>query len=57
MPLFDGSVKKINILDNIDRSSVCLTVVVIFALLRWWGNEKGDTSQSKAVNHFQQVDQ
>ncbi len=29
--------KKINILDNIDRSSVCLTVAVIFGPLRWWG--------------------
>ncbi len=37
MPLFDGSVKKNNILDNIDRSGVCLTVAVIFARLRWWG--------------------
>ena len=33
----NGPVKKINILDNIDRSSVCLTAVVIFARLRWWG--------------------
>ncbi len=32
MSFFDGSVKKINILlDNIDRSSVCLTIAVIFA--------------------------
>ncbi len=37
MPFFDRSIKKINILDNVVRSSVCLTVAVIFALLRWWG--------------------
>ena len=37
MPFLDGSVKKINILDNIDRSSGCLTVAVIFGPLRWWG--------------------
>ncbi len=28
MALFDGSVKKINILNNLDRSSVCLTAVI-----------------------------
>ncbi len=27
MALFDGSVKKINILNNLDRSSVCLMAV------------------------------
>ena len=42
MPFFDGSVKKINRLDNIDRSSVCLTAVVIFARLRWWGKKMTD---------------
>ncbi len=31
MPFLDGFVKKINILDNIDRSSVCLLIAVIFA--------------------------
>ncbi len=37
MPLFDGPVKKNNILINYYRSSVCLTAAVIFARLRWWG--------------------
>ncbi len=45
MSFFDGSVKKINIIDNIDRSSVCLMVAVIFALLRWWG--RGGESHEK----------
>ncbi len=40
MSLFDGPVKKINILINYYRSSVCLTAVVIFARLRWWGRLK-----------------
>ncbi len=31
MPFLDEFVKKINILDNIDRSSVCLLIAVIFA--------------------------
>ncbi len=34
---YERARKKINILDNIDRSSVCLTAVVIFAQLRWGG--------------------
>ncbi len=47
------SVKKNKILDNIDRSSVCLTVAVIFALLRWWGKERPDkkTQENKTIGH------
>ncbi len=52
MPLFDGTVKKISILDNIARSSVCLTVAVIFALLHWWGSMY-DIRGLPVFHHFQ----
>ncbi len=50
MSLFDGSVKKINMLLNVDRSSVCLTVAVIFAPLRWW--DWHDEATKAAVPSF-----
>ncbi len=43
MVLFDGPYRKISIPNNLDRSSVCLTAVVIFAPLRWWGMRKSFT--------------
>ena len=37
-------------LDKIDRSSVCLTVADIFALLRWWG--RGQISSRVFFSQF-----
>ncbi len=43
-------VKKFNILDNIDRSSVCLTAVVIFARLR--GGELRNFADNNKLEFF-----
>ena len=44
--------QKNNILDNIDRFSVCQTAVVIFARLRWWGKYNFPTAHTRAIFKF-----